>query len=289
MKKLKNSLEVFSMNKFTVQLRTVAKYSDKRIGHNELNPKNYIGTDNLLPNKLGKVDAQFTPLSGFSNKYCEGDILIGNIRPYLKKLWYATQEGGSSPDVLTISVNKKNDSKFVYYSLFREDFFTHMMKGKKGTKMPRGDKDQVMDFLIPRIDLRIQQKISAALTALDDKIVLNNQISSELESFAKTIYDYWFLQFNVPDRNGRPYKLAGGRMIYCDELKREIPEDWSATHLSSITPVSNTQVNPADYPNKEFKYYSIPTYDSTGSYGITKGTEINSSKFRVTQTGNLPF
>jgi type I restriction enzyme S subunit len=275
------------MNKFTVQLRTVAKYSDKRIGHNELNPKNYIGTDNLLPNKLGKVDAQFTPLSGFSNKYCEGDILIGNIRPYLKKLWYATQEGGSSPDVLTISVNKKNDSKFVYYSLFREDFFTHMMKGKKGTKMPRGDKDQVMDFLIPRIDLRIQQKISAALTALDDKIVLNNQISSELESFAKTIYDYWFLQFNFPDRNGRPYKLAGGRMIYCDELKREIPEDWSATHLSSITPVSNTQVNPADYPNKEFKYYSIPTYDSTGSYGITKGTEINSSKFRVTHNDIL--
>ena len=69
----------------------------------------------------------------------KNNILVANIRPYLKKIWFADRDGGCSADVLVFEVNKKFDPKYVYYSMFRDDFFDHVMRGSKGTKMPRGD------------------------------------------------------------------------------------------------------------------------------------------------------
>ncbi len=216
----------------TIKLRSVADYSDDRISFTKLSPDNYIGTDNLLQNKLGKANALYTPKIGITAGYGEGDILIGNIRPYLKKIWYATNNGGSSADVLTLKVKKDSDSKFVYYSLFRDDFFYHMMKGSKGTKMPRGDKTQVLDFLIPSFPITVQQKIASVLSSLDSKIELNNKINSELELMAKTLYNYWFVQFDFPNKNGKPYKTNKGKMVWSEDLKKEIPEGWECLFLN---------------------------------------------------------
>lgn len=77
-----------------------------------------------------------------------------------------------------------------------------------------------------------QQKIASVLSALDDKIELNNRINTELEAMAKTIYDYWFVQFDFPDLNGKPYKSSGGKMVYNDVLKREVPEGWEVSMLA---------------------------------------------------------
>ncbi len=231
-------------NSTLIRLREVAQYSSTRISCSELTPRNYIGTDNLLQNKLGKTDALYTPDAGATTGYSNGDILIGNIRPYLKKIWHATNTGGSSADVLTLKVNNGIDSKFVYYTLHRDDFFTHMMKGSKGTKMPRGDKPQVLDFLIPDFDITTQQKISSILSVLDSKIEVNNNINAELEQMAKTLYDYWFVQFDFPDQNGKPYKTSGGKMVWSEELKREIPEGWKINELSEIITRSSTGLNP---------------------------------------------
>lgn len=82
--------------------------------------------------------------------------------------------------------------------------------------------------------ISIQQKIAAVLASLDDKIELNNQINTELEQLAKTLYDYWFVQFEFPDKNGKPYKSSGGKMIWNEVLKREIPEGWKDGILSDI-------------------------------------------------------
>ncbi len=221
----------------TIQLGSVANYSDDRVSFTKLSPDNYIGTDNLLQNKLGKTKALYTPKIGLTAGYEEGDILIGNIRPYLKKIWYATNNGGSSADVLTIKVKKDNDSKFVYYSLFRDDFFAHMMKGSKGTKMPRGDKTQVLDFLIPDFPITIQQKIASVLSLLDSQIELNNRINIELEATVRTLYNYWFVQFDFPDKNNKPYKTGGGKMTWNEELKKEIPENWEVKKISDLLPV----------------------------------------------------
>jgi type I restriction enzyme, S subunit len=220
--------------KDTVKLKQVAIYSKKRIDCGLLNSKNFIGTDNLQQNKTGKTKALYTPINGTVTKYDYGDILIANIRPYLKKIWYATSTGGSSADVLTLVVNKEFDSKFVYYNLFKDDFFNHMMVGSKGTKMPRGDKNQILCFPIPEFSLIDQQKIAHILSTLDLKIKLNNKINAELEKMAKTLYDYWFVQFDFPDEKGRPYKSSDGEMVWNDELKRDIPKGWEVKRIDQI-------------------------------------------------------
>lgn len=222
----------------TISLKKVAKYSDARIPIKDVTIDNFVTTDNLLQNKLGITKAtSLPPQDGNMSAYFKNDILIGNIRPYLKKIWFADKDGGNSADVLTIKVNEKHNPKFIYYALYRDDFFEHMMKGSKGTKMPRGDKNQIMDFSIPDINLESEEKIANILSSLDSKIELNNKINKELESMSKTLYDYWFVQFDFPNENGKPYKSSGGKMVYNQELKREIPEGWAVKNIFKLMDV----------------------------------------------------
>ena len=113
------------------------------------------------------------------------------------------------------------------------------MNGSKGTKMPRGDKNQILDFTIPDFDICNQKQIAKVLSDLDDKIELNNKINTELEAMAKLIYDYWFVQFDFPDENGKPYKSSGGLMVYNDELKRDIPDGWEVGTLLDVANFQN--------------------------------------------------
>lgn len=105
--------------------------------------------------------------------------------------------------------------------------------------MPRGDKNQIMDFIIPNFEKSKQKKIANVLSALDSRIELNKRINIELEAMAKTLYDYWFVQFDFPDANGEPYKTSGGKMVYNKTLKREIPEGWEVTSLIDIASFKN--------------------------------------------------
>ncbi len=238
----------------TVTLKDVADYSDDKIPINEVSLENFITTDNILQNKQGiKCAVNLPPQEGNLIKYGRGDILIANIRPYLKKIWFSDREGGASADVLVIKVKKEFDPRFVYYALFRDDFFEHVMNGSKGTKMPRGDKNQIMDFLIPYLPKFKQEAIAFIPTILDKKIELNNQINKELESMAKTLYDYWFVQFDFPDTNGNPYKSSGGKMVYSDELKREIPEGWEIKELSDIANITMGQSPSGDSYNNDMQ------------------------------------
>jgi type I restriction enzyme, S subunit len=136
-----------------------------------------------------------------------------------------------------------------------------------------------------------QTEIANVLSAIDKKIELNNRINAELEAMAKTLYDYWFVQFDFPDDSpqgqGKPYKTAGGKMVYNPTLKREIPEGWEVAPLSSITGVSNESINPADYPEKLFKHFSIPVFDATNTFGVERGDTIGSNKFTVKDTDLL--
>ena len=210
-----------------VLLREVVFYVKNRIEVDKLTLDNYITTDNLLQNKKGISQAiNLPPNTGMVTNYIEEDVLISNIRPYLKKIWFANNKGGSSSDVLTFRVKKNFFPKYVYYNLFSDDFFIHVMNGSKGTKMPRGDKNQILDFTIPNFPLSTQKKIAKVLSDLDAKIEINNRINSELEAMAKLLYDYWFVQFDFPDENGQPYKSSGGEMVFSEVLKREVPKGW---------------------------------------------------------------
>jgi type I restriction enzyme S subunit len=218
-----------------IKLTNAVEFSRKRILSNTVSIERYITTDNLLQNKNGISIASNLPPSGDSMPMYEvNDILVSNIRPYLKKIWHATKYGGCSSDVLVFQTRKNFDSKFVYYNLFSDDFFAHMMKGAKGTKMPRGDKNQILEYLIPDFDKPTQQKIALVLSSLDSKIELNNRINAELEAMAKTLYDYWFVQFDFPNEKGKPYKSSGGKMVWNEELRREVPAGWISGTLSDL-------------------------------------------------------
>jgi type I restriction enzyme S subunit len=144
----------------TDSLSSYAKYSNKRISINDLMPRKYISTENMLQNKKGIVVSNEIPDITTAIRFIPNDILISNIRPYLKKIWFADFEGGCSNDVLCIETLNKKYSYFIYNSLEQDYFFDYVMAGSKGTKMPRGDKQWIMDFTIIIPDLITLNKFS---------------------------------------------------------------------------------------------------------------------------------
>lgn len=120
---------------------------------------------------------------------------------------------------------------FLYYALISPLNQNVIKKFRVGSSQPKLPLYNVGELLVPKFTLAIQSKISNLLSNIDSKIELNNKINNELESMAKTIYDYWFLQFEFPNEEGKPYKSSGGKMVWNEELKREIPEGWINGHL----------------------------------------------------------
>ena len=127
---------------------------------------------------------------------------------------------------------KKADYKYVYY--FLKTQYNQLRNLSSGVRKNLNSND-IKEFEIRLPDSLItQEKIASTLYSLDSKIELNNRINAELEAMAKTLYDYWFVQFDFPDQNGKPYKASGGKMVWNEELKREIPEGWVAGNLGNL-------------------------------------------------------
>ena len=170
---LKNEIRktVESIQGEVKKLRQLCVYSDKRISSNLLTSKNYVGVDNMLQNIAGKIDSNFVPNSGTSTEYNIGNILLSNIRPYLRKIWFADKNGGCSNDVLAIQTTSENIiSKFIYYILKQDEYFDYVMEKPKGIKMPRGDKQHIMDYKIKVPTLTEQQKIVSEIKNIETKI-----------------------------------------------------------------------------------------------------------------------
>ncbi|HFR3701158.1 TPA: restriction endonuclease subunit S [Streptococcus suis] len=126
-------------------------------------------------------------------------------------------------------------SDFLLFAWLSPEFQKVIKKNTiTGATVERIALSELSDFPILLPSLFEQEKIVKILTKLDQKIALNNQINEELEAMAKTLYDYWFVQFDFPDENGKPYKSSGGKMVYNDQLKREIPEGWGVKCLGEL-------------------------------------------------------
>ncbi|EJL6955946.1 restriction endonuclease subunit S [Vibrio cholerae] len=132
-----------------------------------------------------------------------------------------------------------------------------------------------------------QTEIANVLSALDKKIELNNRINIELEAMAKTLYEYWFVQFDFPDANGKPYKASGGKMVYNDTLKREIPEGWSASNILSVANLlggGTPSKSKAEYWNGHIPFFTPSDSDKnvfsieTESYITDLGLEKSSTR-----------
>ena len=180
---------------------------------------------------------------------------------------------------------KLADVEYVYYYLKTQ--YDSLRKLSSGVRKNLNSNDiKNYKIYIPE-SVSVQKSIIRILTSLDNKINLNNQINQELEAMAKTLYDYWFVQFDFPDQNGKPYKSSGGKMVYHPELKREIPEGWGVEKLSSLLEIGRETINPMKTPKEKFKYYSIPEYDVSGSFSYELGETIKSNKFLVEKSDLL--
>ena len=249
-----------------MKLNDIAEFVTDKISSSGISLDRYVTTDSLLQNRRGRETAQnLPPMPCALTHYRQGDVLVANIRPYLKKVWYADSEGGCSSDVLAFRAKKGHCPSFLYTVLMQDAFFDYAMSGAKGSKMPRGDKDQIMRYELPTFTPMEEENIGNMMVEIMSKIKVNRQINDNLEAMAKQLYDYWFVQFDFPNEEGKPYKSSGGAMVWNEKLKREIPQGWIASNYTDLFTIGNGQTMPQ---NEGF----IPAY---GGNGIVKMVEIS--------------
>lgn len=167
----------------------------------------------------------------------EGDIVFSRVGSIDRNVYVDKNHEGWMFSGRCIRVradkNKVNTRYLSYY--FKQNSFKKMMMNLAvGATMPSLNTKIMNSIELDLLPRENQDKIANILSAIDDKIQINNQINQELEAMAKTLYDYWFVQFDFPDQNGKPYKSSGGKMVYHPELKREIPEGWGVETLKDF-------------------------------------------------------
>ena len=163
-----------------------------------------------------------------------------------------------------ISCNEYLNKDFAYYLFMTQTVRQQISRSASGTKVKHTSPEKIYEVQVYIPKIQTQRNIAKLLTTLDQEIQINNQINQELETMAKTLYDYWFVQFDFPDKNGKPYKSSGGKMVYHPELKREIPEGWGVEKLGNITICHDSKRVPLSSNDRELVKGEIPYYGATG-------------------------
>ncbi len=166
----------------TFKLSDICTFADGRIAVADLDLTSYISTENMLQNKEGITRSAGLPTVNQTQAYQAEDVLVSNIRPYFRKIWYADRDGGCSNDVLVFRAKENVYPNFLYYLLSDNTFFDYATATAKGTKMPRGDKGAIMRYEVPDLPLDIQIGIADTLAALDARIAENRAINHHLAS-----------------------------------------------------------------------------------------------------------
>lgn len=236
-----------------------------------------------------KINGSEEAIYSSGPKFRNGDTLLARITPCLENGKTAFVDilddkeiAFGSTEFIILRAKPETDKDYLYY-LARSPTFRKRaiscMEGTSGRKRVNDKALQVQELPVP--GLSEQKAIGNILSSIDAKIDLNNRINAELKSLARTIYDYWFLQFDFPDAEGRPYRSAGGEMRFDEELGREVPEGWKVKSIAALVDSQSGTINPTDYPDQAFTYYSLPGFDKTGSFTIEDGREIKSNKNQV--------
>lgn len=216
-------------------------------------------------------------VSGFHDEYkARGEGVITGRYGTLGEMHYYNGEYWPHNTALYVTEFKKNIPKYVYYLL---SCLGRMATGDKST-VPGVNRNDLHELEIPFIgDRSVQKKIAAFLSSIDVKIDLNNRANAELEALAKTIYDYWFVQFDFPDAKGHPYKTSGGKMVWNEALKREIPAGWTDNNISAIAEVfggATPSKSKAEYWNGDIPFFT-PTDASSHVFQLQTEDSITTA------------
>ena len=171
-------------------LADICEYAKGKVDVAILDDETYISTENMMPNKGGITSASSLPTIAQTQVFLAGDVLVSNIRPYFKKIWFAEFDGGCSNDVLVFRAKDGVSKRFLYYVLSDDTFFDYSMATSKGTKMPRGDQAALMKYEVPDFTYVEQERIAGVLEALDRKIQLNTEINENLLQQAIALYEH---------------------------------------------------------------------------------------------------
>ena len=185
----------------------------------------------------------------------------------------------------SIRIKDSWNSKFIYYYwqyIYNSGVFFNFEGKTSGLKNLQFD-NAISSIDIPEYTLEQQTEIADILSKLESKMTVNREINRNLEAMARQLYDYWFVQFDFPDENGRPYKSSGGKMVWNEKLKREIPEGWMSKMIRDMSEIQRESCTPNVSLDTIYHLFSIPAFDKTGAYVLESGTEIQSDKFVITK------
>ena len=177
------------------KLGDIAEFSTARVSSVKLDCKNYVSTENMLQDFQGVVEAKSVPNETNVISFTCGDILISNIRPYLKKVWKATFDGGCSSDVFVLQATDTVAKDYLHYAVANDKFINYVMSGAKGVKMPRGDKNQMRTYQLSLPSIQEQYKIAKLLTLLDERIATQSKLIEKLESLIKGLAHHCIRDF----------------------------------------------------------------------------------------------
>ena len=202
-----------------IKLCEISEYVNEKIDISLISIDQYIANDNMLKNKKGIVTASIFPTNVKVTKFKKGDILVGNIRPYFKKIWKATFDGGCSQDVLVFRNKENISSEFLYSVLASNNFFNYVMLAPKGSKMPRGDKEHIMRY---EVNIEFDHElIGNYISSLTDKINNNEKIIMNYNKLIEIIYNSTFL----PNEDF---------VVFDERVNRKIKKDWNVFSFNDI-------------------------------------------------------
>ena len=248
----------------------VTDFVKERISTDKLTLANYVSTENMKSDFGGINPAISIPNNTNVIHYKKGDVLLSNIRPYLRKVWAANSDGGCSTDVFVFRAKSISPS-FLHYIMANDTFINYVMSGAKGVKMPRGDKEQMLKYVfsIPRIEE--QYKISRLLHLLDDRIATQNKIIEKYESLIQAII---YQKKTVGIRKGNWQKTE-----LSDVLQERIEKNINGHIICSVS-VSKGVVNQIEYLGRSF------AAKETLHYNVVKCGDIVYTK---SPTGDFPY
>lgn len=248
------------------KLGEVCDYSSERCDLSTISVDNYVGVDNMLKDRGGKVKAATLGKVTSAIAYRENDILLGNIRPYLKKIWQSDSCGGASGDVLVLqtkdSIKETIYPRFLYYALSSDRFFDYDSEHSKGVKMPRGDKKEILKYQIPIPPISIQKNFASSIDQLSELISLKQQ---QLKEYDELTLSMFYDMFSNGDHNW-PIKTIGklaSDVKYGTSKAGGSEGDYKYLRMNNLTDDGHLDLN-------DLKYIDLSD-DELEKYVVRKG------------------
>lgn len=223
------------------KLGDIMEFTKERISSSLLTENNYVSTENMLQDFQGVTCANNVPKDTNVMEYKQGDVLVSNIRPYLKKVWMADKDGGCSADVFVMRANRNVcTDDFLHHIVANDRFISYVMSGAKGVKMPRGDKEQMKGFKTALPSLKEQQKVAHLLAIIDERIATQIRIIEDLKSLSDVICE----------------------CLYTPSEK----ESWQTYKYADLFSISNKR-------NSKLQYTNV--LSASQEYGMIERNELN--------------